>query len=65
MLDMIPPELTVGNAAFLLDERPTRILRMIKDGVLKGHRIGRQWTVSSDQVRQLYHLKRKFLQEAT
>jgi excisionase family DNA binding protein len=64
MLDILPFEITVGNAAFLLDERPERIIRLIKDGVLKAERIGRRWCVKSDSVRQLYHMKRQFLQRA-
>jgi excisionase family DNA binding protein len=64
VLDILPFEITVGNAAFLLDESPERIIRLIREGVLKAERFGRRWCIKSDSVRTLYHMKRQFLQES-
>lgn len=42
--------LTTAEAAALLSVSPARVRRMLKDGILRGQRFGRDWQVEEVSV---------------
>jgi excisionase family DNA binding protein len=56
---MIQGYLTTKQAAEKLNVVPSRIRRMILDGVIKAEKIGRDNFISEDEVKRLEKLERK------